>query len=128
METSLSEYLRNRGLTLDPVEVQEGHDPILADENLVKEAAELWNAKKSLLTMVIQARVNAIAKYQLEKAIPEEVMVYRQALVELGALITDFEKYVGENSRRTTNTADNTEPRGEEPQPEPPEEGKEGSL
>lgn len=127
---TLSEYLRQRSLVIDPVAIEQEEDAVLADEALLKEAAELWESKKSLLTMAVQARINAILKYQVNKAIPEEVMVYRQAVIELGALLTDFEKYKGEHGRRAPKPDDNTAPQGEEAQPEPPpvEEGKEGSL
>lgn len=82
---------------LDPTQVDV--DPILESEPLIKEAAELWGAKQGLITLVIQARVNAIGKRIMESCPPEEVMVLRQSLVELGALITDFEKYRGEAAR-----------------------------
>lgn len=99
----------------------------MADEGLVKEAAELWESKNSLIRLVLQARINAIAKHILEKAIPEEVLVYRQSLVEIGAIISDFEKYKGEYGRReATKQDDNSEQA--EIQPDPPKEGEEGSL
>jgi len=122
--SSISEYLRTRGLSLDPVEVDT--DPIMESEQLINEAGELWEGKKNLITMVLQARINAIAKQILEKAQPEEVLVLRQSLVELGAIVTDFEKYKGESLRRkaATSNEDNTL----SAEPVQPEEGKEGSL
>lgn len=100
----------------------------MADEGLVKEAAEMWESKNSLIRLVLQARINAIAKHVLEKAIPEEVLVYRQALVEIGAIISDFEKYKGEHGRREATKQEDNRGDAEEIQPDPPNEGEEGSL
>lgn len=125
--TTVSEYLRKRGLSFDPTLVDK--DPILDDENLVKEASELWTSKENLIRLIIQARVNAIGRHILNKAIPEEVMVLRQALVEIGALVDDFAKYKGEHGRQTvakSKIEDNGE-NAEQPDTSPPE-GEEGSL
>lgn len=124
--TTVSEYLRKRGLSFDPTVVEQ--DPILDSPELTKEASELWTSKENLIRLIIQARVNAIGKHMLDKAIPEEVLVLRQALVEIGALVDDFAKYKGEHGRQTvakTKEEDNTE--AEQPDTSPPE-GEEGSL
>lgn len=123
---TLSEYLRNRGLSFDPVEIDKGLDPIMGDELLIKEAAELWDSKNPIIRMVLQARINSIGKLILEKCTPEEVLVYRQALVEISSLIDDFEAYKGEHGRRQANKdKDNEEVKAI---PVPPKEGKESSL
>lgn len=119
--SSLSEYLRNRGLSFDPVEISKGEDPILSNEMLLKEATELWESKNSLIRLVLQARINAIAKHILEKATPEEVLVNRQSLVEIGAIIKDFEAYKAEYGRRKAKIDEKTETL-------PLKEGEEGSL
>lgn len=106
---TLLEYLVSRGLNLEPTEIDKRYDPIMENEALVKEAAELWETKQPLITMVLQARINAISYEILTKAPPQEVLVLRQALVEIGALITDFERYKGEYGRRA---------KPEEPKPE----------
>jgi len=95
----LSEYLRNRGLVFKPMEKE--NDQILESDDLLREASELWESRQNILTIIIQARVNAIAKNILEKAIPEEVLVLRQSLVELGAILTDLSKYSSEYKRRS---------------------------
>ena len=104
---TLSEYLRDRELQLDPVKIEAKEDVILESDELLQEATDLWGGHKNILRYAIQARLNAIGAYMLNKAIPEEVMVYRQAVVEIGALITDFDKYAAENARRK---ATSTEP------------------
>lgn len=126
---TLSEYLLNRGLSLDPVEVDKKTDPILESPELTKEAAELWETKQPLLTMVFQARINAIANKILTDCVPQEVVVLRQALVEIGALVTDFEKYKGEYGRQTAKADKQQaeETPAEETQPEI-KEGEESTL
>lgn len=122
---TLSEYLRTRGLNLDPTTVDE--DLVLSEAGLTKEVSDLWAGHSNAIKAVLQARVNSIAKVILEKAIPEEVGVLRQALVEIGAIVTDFESYVAEQKRRdakTPPTQDEVEPTATEP----PREGGEGSL
>lgn len=121
--SNLSEYLLNRGLTLEPLAVDKRFDPILEDPSLVKEAAELWESKQPLIKMVLQARINAIGYEILTKCPPQEVLVLRQALVEIGAIVDDFEKYKGEHGRITT--AAESE---EEQPPAPVEEGMETSV
>ena len=123
---TLSEYLRNRGLSFDPVEIDKGLDPILGDEMLIKEAAELWESKSPLIRLVLQARINSIAKLIIEKCPPEEVLVLRQAIVELGAIESDFEAYKGEYGRREANK--NKDNKVAEAVQVPPKEGAESSL
>jgi len=106
---TLSDYLLNRGLSLDPVEVDKAFDPILASPELVKEAAELWETKQPLITMVLQARINAIANLILTKAPPQEVLVLRQALVEIGAIVDDFNRYKGEYGRQSAKAEEKAE-------------------
>lgn len=96
--STLSEYLRNRGLNLEPLTLED--DPILKNDDLVKEVAGLWQEHKGAIIAVIQGRANAIGKKILHEAVPEEVLVLRQALVELGAMVKDFEKYHAEQERR----------------------------
>jgi len=123
--TTVSEYLRARDLVLDPLLIDV--DPILENPELIKEASELWTAKEGLLKMVLQARINAIGRHIQNKAIPEEVVVYRQALVEIGALVNDFEKYKGIHGRNAQTKEDNSE-NATEQLADPTPEGEESSL
>lgn len=122
--STLSEYLRARGLNLDPTLIDQ--DLVLSDTLLTKEIAELWGSRSNAIKAVLQARINAIAKDILEKAIPEEVSVLRQSLVEIGAIVNDFESYVAEQKRRDVKSA--TQDVSEEIPTEPPREGEEGSI
>ena len=122
---TLSEYLRTRGLNLDPTTVDE--DLVLLETGLTKEVSDLWVGHSNAIKAVLQARVNSIAKVILEKAIPEEVGVLRQALVEIGAIVTDFESYVAEQKRRDAKTP-TPQDEVEATATEPPREGGEGSL
>lgn len=124
METSLAEYLYKRGLSLDPQTVDE--DLVLTEELLTKEVSDIWVGHKNAITAVVQSRINAIAKYLLHTAIPQEVTVLRQSIVELGAIITDFETYHAEVLRRDSKKVDNN--KIESSNPEPPKEGEESSL
>lgn len=100
--SSLSEYLRNRGLDLEPLALD--NDTILTNENLTKEVGLLWQEHRGAITAVIQMRANAIAKKILFTAIPEEVVVLRQTLASLRDLFDDFEKYRAEYERREKET------------------------
>lgn len=97
---NLSDYLRNRGLELDAASVEKGYDAVLADDNLLKEAAELWRGHENLIRKVLEARMNSIGYKIIHHAIPEEIMVLRQALVEVGAILDDLAKYAAEYERR----------------------------
>ena len=122
--TSLSEYLRARGLSLDPQIVDE--DSVLNDDLVIKEVADLWQGHQGAIVMVLQARINALGKVILEKAPPEEVLVLRQCMVEIGAIIDDFRKYHSESERRVKKNP--IEAITEEVPTQPPKEGEEGTL
>lgn len=98
---TLSNYLRKRGLDLNSLAIQKEEDLILQNDDFLREIAETYQTHQSVIRLVLQARINALGKYLLDKAIPEEVIVYRQAMVEIGAIVDDLEKYVSEHERRT---------------------------
>lgn len=102
----LSEHLRSRGLNLDPVNIDE--DPVLDNEGAVEAVAGVWEGNAHYIRLVIQARLNAIGKNLIYRAIPEEVPVLRQALVEVSAIINDFERYSEEHRRREAKKDNNT--------------------
>lgn len=120
----LSEYLKKRGLNTDPLPI--GEERKLTDETL----ALVKGIQRNALIALIQPRVDEIRDYLIEKAIPEEVPVMRQALVEIGGIIDDFDRYNKEaDVRRELRDEENKGTETEEAQPSPPvEEGKEGSL
>jgi hypothetical protein len=109
--------------------MQVDEDLVLSDDNTLKAVGDMWNGNKRLIVLVLQARINAIGKKILENAIPEEVIVLRQSLVELGALVTDFERYQAEATRRATHQEEIPQnPDVQEVPAKPPEEGQEGSM
>lgn len=116
MADTLSQYLMQRGLVLEPEHIQAADDPVLSDENLLAEASELWRGHERLITLVVQARVNAIARQILEKCVPQETIVLRQSLVEVGAILDDFVKYQREQERRKAAK----EPEENQPEEVPP--------
>lgn len=108
---TLSNYLRKRGLDLNSLAVQKEEDLVLENDDYLREVAETYQTHQTVIKLVLQARINTLAKYMLDKAIPEEVIVYRQAMVEIGAIVDDLEKYVSEHERRVKNkTETNEEP------------------
>lgn len=117
---TLSEYLFNRGLVLDPVKIQEKDDEILNDDKLLEEAGQMFQAHGGIFQKAIQARINAIAYELLVEAVPEEVPVLRQALVEVTAILDDFRRYEAEAKRREAQRQRASEEAGEAPTDDTP--------
>jgi len=116
---SLSDYLKKRGLQLEPMKI--GEERKLSDDQL----SQITSISEEALILLIQPRLDEIGDELIKNAIPEEVPVLRQAIVEIGGLIDDYRTYKQELSRRKEQTPQKTE----EPQTSPPvEEGKEGAL
>jgi len=97
--STLSDYLLKRELVLKPSHVDA--DDILDEDTLLTSVSDVWISHREIITKVIQQRVNAIAKHLVNEAIPEEVIVLRQSLVELSAILDDFQRYADEKERRT---------------------------
>lgn len=95
----LSEYLAQRGIILDPTKI--GDDNILNDAEALKEVAGVWKEHNATIKKVLQERVNAIAMRILNNNLPFEGTIYQQAMVEVAAIINDFEKYSAELARRS---------------------------
>ena len=120
---NLEQYLLSRGITLDPLEIEKGEDLVLKNGELLKEVSEIWTGHKGAVTAVLQTRINAIVKEIINKATPPETIVLRQALVEIGAILNDFDKYSAEYARR------DTEQSGQKvAEPSPVAEGSESSV
>lgn len=113
---TLSEYLRARKLSLDPVEVD---IKTISMEDKVKIAGVDTHG----LNLLIQSRINAIGYKLLNECIPEEVTVLREAIVELATVLSDHLAIQEDVKRHNENKPE------EQPQTSPPiEEGKEGSI
>lgn len=114
---TLSQYLRRRGIVLEPLKL--GEDRKLTDEAI--------NAIASIpeegLVVLLEQRIVAIQDEMFDNAIPEEIPVLRQAMVEMGGLIDDYNRAKEELKRRKTQNTP------EETQPSPPvKAGEEGSI
>lgn len=95
----LEKYLLSKGFDVDIVKVRKQEDPILQSEELIKEAAELWEGKQTVIKKVLEAKINALGHYLLFKAIPVETTEVRRSITELLSLMEQFDKYVGERDR-----------------------------
>ena len=96
--TQLSNFLTKRGLN-EPNETP-NREAILANEQLTASIAGVWRENKQAIEAVILARIAHNQKYLMDEAIPEEVVIYRQLFLELGAVLSDFESYTAEQDRR----------------------------
>ncbi len=120
---TLSEYLKTRGLSYDPLPI--GEKRALTDEQVSKVGA----ISEEALIMLIQQRIDSVADELVHNAVPEEVVVLRQAIVELGGLVDDLRKIKRESDTRREEAEKAKQPEETQPQTSPPvEEGKEGSL
>jgi len=111
--STLSEYLRNRKVVLDPMSLLD----VYTDE----EKTLISGIGADQLKALIDARIRAVGYEIMVKAIPEEVPVLRQVLVELEAIKDEHFK-IQEDRKR------NAPPSEEIPEPSPPVEGGEGSV
>lgn len=127
---TLAEYLLNRGLTLNPIELDKGDDPILENDELLREVAGIANSNGGAILLVLQARINALGKELLNKATPYEVPELRRSIVELSAIVDDFKGYEEEFKRREkARGGEQSASESVESTPtEPPKEGEEGTL
>lgn len=98
MSIKLETYLLNRELNAPNKDV--GAE-ILADDQLLAEIAGIWRGHRKAIETLLQARIQPIREELVLKAYPAEVVVLRQAIVEIGALATDLETYAAEHERRT---------------------------
>lgn len=122
MNDILEKYLYQTGL-YDPK--RDMSEEILADRELLAQVAELWKSNEKVIRAVIQARLSPIREELVMNATPPEVLVLRQALVEVAAIITDFQRYAAEHNRRLK---DEGQPAPQPEQPEVSTENKESSL
>src|SRR4051794_1659721 len=98
MTFDLQAYLIERELYAPDTDVKQA---ILEDDALLAELAGIWLGHKTALQKLLQARIQPIREKMVLRAHPAEVMVLRQAIVELGALFSDLEGYAAEHERRS---------------------------
>jgi len=93
--TSLSEFLKKRGLDLSTPKT-----PIVDNTEKLEQAAEAWSTHESGIRAVIEERINEVRTELLLDAMPEEVIVLRQSLVELAKVLDQFIICTAEVERR----------------------------
>ncbi len=90
-------YLNARGIEIinrqKPLEITN-------DEELLSDVAGIWKTTREAVTAVIQARCDIIVNQLIYKALPYETVVLRQALIELGGILEDFENIFQEFNNR----------------------------
>lgn len=96
MQIELEKYLLDRGLSEPDRELDR---EILETPELLAKAATAWSHGKEGILLVVRSRLMKIRQELLFKAVPQEVMVLRQALVEVASLLDDFERYSEANTR-----------------------------
>jgi len=95
----LSTYLKERDIEFPKPQVdlyQEGEQGAEA----LKNASEAWSSHQAGIRAVIEHRIGKMREELLLRARPEEVMVIRQALVEVVSILDDFKQATAEFKRR----------------------------
>lgn len=114
-EKDLSSYLRNRKLNLSPLYSNERKDPIFdAEDDTLNKLATMWTNYHKEIKTFIQRRLNQIQEDLVMKAKPEEVVVLRQAIVEIAVLLDEFEQISQEAERRRQLTEEKQEAQAQE--------------
>lgn len=103
MNDKLMEYLNARSIEIinrkKPLEITE-------DEALLVDVAGAWTANKEAIRAVIQARCDKLREKLIFSDQPFEIPVTRQALMELGGILEDFENIHTEFSKREKDKED----------------------
>ena len=75
-------------------------DEILDQEELLVAVARAWTTDGDAIRAVIRERLKEIRNKLVMSATPYEVLPLRQALVEVAAILEDFERYTAEADAR----------------------------
>ena len=121
------DILKEQGFELDPVKIELQEDKILDNEELIKEASELWVSKENLIRMILQARINAMA-YEALKGSPELLPSFKKAMAEVGAIAGDFQAYKGIADRSKEEKNKDNSAKTETQTPPSPKEGEEAKV
>jgi hypothetical protein len=92
------EYLLERGLYEHTKDV--GNE-ILENDELLHELADVWRGHRKAIELLLQARMQPIREELVMRALPVEVPVLRQNMLEVAAIADDLERYATEHERRT---------------------------
>jgi len=98
--SELERYLYNRGIEITgrqkPLEISE-------DAELLNAVAGAWTSDKEAIQAVVRARIDVLREKLICTALPQEVVVLRNAMVELAGILEDFENIHAEFSEREKN-------------------------
>lgn len=110
--SELEKYLYNRGIEISgrqkPLEISE-------DADLLTRVAGAWTSDKEAIQAVVRARIDVLREKIICTALPQEVVVIRDSMIELAGILEDFEKIHAEFTEREKNKP--------EASPEKPKEG-----
>lgn len=99
MKNELEQYLNKRGIEITkrrkPLEITE-------NEEMLVDVAGVWTASKEAIRLVVQARCDILRNKLIFTDEPYEIMITRQALVELAGILEDFENIHTEFTKRDT--------------------------
>lgn len=73
---------------------------VFDNPDLLEGAAGIWRGSEHILKAVIRARIARIQHEIVTEAVPQELLLLRQAMVEVAFLFDDFEAYARESERR----------------------------
>lgn len=94
--TIVEKYLIERGLN-EP-KIAPTKELVLKDEELLQKIA---NINPEALKALIQGRIDEAREELVMRAVPAEVFVQRQIMIELAQVLEDHDIYIAENDRRT---------------------------
>lgn len=98
--------------------VKPQNDPdaaILTDEPMLAAVAGAWRTSAQPITTVIKSRLYKIEQEMIGNATPAEVIIFRQAMLEVASIYDDFVAYEAEFTARekSKNAPDAPEPKNE---------------
>lgn len=93
----MTKLVLERGLIQPGVDMS---DVVLQNEILLAELAGIWRSHKNAIVALLQARIHPVQHDLVFNATPAEVIIMRQAIIEVALLGDDLEKYAVEFEKR----------------------------
>lgn len=88
-------------------------DEILDQDELLGSVAQAWTTNGDAIRAVVRQRLSKIRTALVMTATPYEVLPLRQALVEVAAILEDFERYTAEADARHKQDEEGSPPEDE---------------
>lgn len=97
----VEKYLIERGL-FEPIMglKAEGPNPIMDSDELLARAGGMFDTYSDVLALILKEKIKAIVEALVIEAPPAEVMVLRQAMLEVASIYDEAEKYSIEYQKR----------------------------